>query len=58
MQGVLGSTVDGTTGVAFTTGDGTELDDVARVVLLEVYQEGATASMVEQGPVSRFKTHA
>lgn len=34
--GTYGRAVDGSTGVTFPTGDGTQLDDMARVVLLEV----------------------
>lgn len=36
VQGVLGRTVDGATGVSLATRDRAELDDVPRVVLLEV----------------------
>lgn len=35
-QGMLGSAVDRTAGVPFSTGNGAELDDVTGVVLLEV----------------------
>lgn len=42
---MLGSAVDRPAGISFSAGDGTELDDVAGVVLLEVC--GVTMRLVE-----------